>query len=150
MLWNAWGKGYKIGVIASPDHYSTHISYAMVYTLDTSRESIHDAICKRRTYGATDNIVLDFRIGEAFQGEATAASEPRRIRVRARGTDTIARIHLIRDASYIYKTEPGRAEVKFEFLNAQAGPGEHWYCVRVEQADGELAWSSPIWITLGR
>ena len=78
---------------------------AMVYTLDTSRESIHDAIRKRRTYGATDNIVLDFRIGEAFQGEATAASEPRRIRVRARGTDTIARIHLIRDASYIYKTD---------------------------------------------
>ncbi len=150
MLWNAWGKGYRIGVIASSDHYSTHISYAMVYTPDTSREAIHDAIRKRRTYGATDNIVLDFRMGGAFQGEAIAAAEPQRIRVRARGTDAIAAIHLIRDASYIYKTEPGRPEVEFEFLDAQAGPGEHWYYVRVEQADGELAWSSPIWITQGK
>jgi len=27
-----------------------------------------------------------------------------------------------------------------------AQPGQHWYYVRVEQEDGELAWSSPIWI----
>ncbi|MBL8223529.1 MAG: hypothetical protein JNL62_30130, partial [Bryobacterales bacterium] len=32
MVWNAWKKGYKLGVIASSDHFSTHISYAMVYT----------------------------------------------------------------------------------------------------------------------
>ena len=35
MLSVAWGKGYKLGVIASSDHFSTHISYACVYTDDT-------------------------------------------------------------------------------------------------------------------
>ena len=149
MVWNAWRKGYKLGVIASSDHYSTHISYAMVYTPDTSREAIHDSIRQRRTYGATDNIVLEFRMGEAFMGEAFAAAEPQRIRVRARGTDAISAIHLIRDAAYVYKAEPGRAEAEFEFIDAEAGPGDHWYYVRVEQADGELAWSSPIWVRQG-
>ena len=149
MLWNAWGKGYKIGVIASSDHYSTHISYAMVYTPDTSREAIHDSIRKRRTYGATDNIVLEFRMGDAFMGEEISAPEPQRILVRARGTSEIAAIHLIRDGKYVYKVEPGTAEVEFDFLDVEAPPGEHWYYVRVEQRDGELAWSSPIWMTQG-
>ena len=149
MLWNAWGKGYKIGVIASSDHYSTHISYAMVYTPNTSREAIHDSIRKRRTYGATDNIVLEFRVGDAFMGEEISAPEPQRILVRARGTAEIAAIHLIRDGQYVYKVEPGTAEVEFDFLDVEAPPGEHWYYVRVEQRDGELAWSSPIWMTQG-
>ena len=149
MLWNAWGKGYKIGVIASSDHYSTHISYAMVYTPNTSREAIHDSIRKRRTYGATDNIVLEFRVGDAFMGEEISAPEPQRILVRARGTAEIAAIHLIRDGQYVYKVEPGTAEVEFDFLDVEALPGEHWYYVRVEQRDGELAWSSPIWMTQG-
>jgi hypothetical protein len=34
----AWAKGYKLGVIASSDHFSTHISYAMVYTADPTRQ----------------------------------------------------------------------------------------------------------------
>ena len=150
MLWNAWSKGYKVGVIASSDHFSTHISYAMVYTPDTSREAIHDSIRMRRTYGATDNIVLDFRMGMALMGAEIVADEPQRIVVRARGTDKISAIHLVRDAAYIYKVEPGKQEAEFEYLDVDAGPGDHWYYVRVEQADGELAWSSPIWISQGR
>ena len=147
MFWNAWSKGYKIGVIASSDHFSTHISYAMVYTPDTSREAIHDSIRKRRTYGATDNIVLDFRMGDAFMGGETAASEPQRVTVRVRGTDAVAAVHLIRDGNYAYKVEPAKQEVEFDYLDVEAPPGDHWYYVRVEQADGELAWSSPIWIS---
>ena len=150
MIWNAWSKGYKIGVIASSDHFSTHISYAMVYTPDTSREAIHDSIRLRRTYGATDNIVLEFRVGSALMGAQIVADEPQRILVRARGTDKISAIHLVRDAAYIYKVEPGTPEAEFEYLDVEAGPGDHWYYVRVEQQDGELAWSSPIWISQGR
>jgi hypothetical protein len=37
--------------------------------------------------------------------------------------------------------------VNFEYVDREAPPGEHWYYVRIEQSDGELAWSSPIWVT---
>ncbi|MCP5113396.1 MAG: hypothetical protein GY953_21390, partial [bacterium] len=100
LVWNAWKKGYRIGVIASSDHYSTHISYAMVYTPGTLREQIFDAIKQRHTYGATDNIILEFWIGDHFMGEEFTATEPQKIRVRAIGTGPIAAIHLIRDANF--------------------------------------------------
>ena len=32
MVSNAWAKGYLLGVEASSDHGSTHISYTLVYT----------------------------------------------------------------------------------------------------------------------
>ena len=34
---NALAKGFKLGFIASSDHASTHLSYAMVYATDRSR-----------------------------------------------------------------------------------------------------------------
>ena len=40
----------KIGTIASSDHWSTHISYAMVFTEQPTREAIFEAIHKRHTY----------------------------------------------------------------------------------------------------
>jgi hypothetical protein len=146
MVWNAWKKGYKIGVIASSDHYSTHISYAMVYTPAQTRQAIFDSILKRRTYGATDNIVLEFWMGDHFMGEDFTASENQKIRVKAQGTGPIEAIHLIRDGKYIHKTSPGKAAADFEFRDNDPGKGQHWYYVRVEQKDGELAWSSPIWV----
>jgi hypothetical protein len=38
--------------------------------------------------------------------------------------------------------------VSFRFVDDTAKPGEsHYYYVRVEQTDGNLAWGSPVWIT---
>ena len=146
LVWNAWKKGYRIGVIASSDHYSTHISYALVYTPAATRQAIFDSILQRHTYGATDNIILEFWLGNHFMGDDFTASAKQTIRVKARGTGAIETVHLIRDAAYIYKWSPGKQDIDFEYRDNDAGAGEHWYYVRVEQANGELAWSSPIWV----
>jgi hypothetical protein len=146
LVWNAWKKGYRLGVIASSDHYSTHISYALVYTPAATRQAIFDSILKRHTYGATDNIILEFWLGDHFMGDDFTAAQKQTIRVKARGTAPIGTIHLIRDAAYIYKWAPGKMDVDFEYRDTSVGAGEHWYYVRVEQANGELAWSSPIWV----
>ena len=45
---------------------------------DASRQGILDAIRKRHTYGATDNIILDVRMGEHFMGDDFALSKPSR------------------------------------------------------------------------
>ena len=146
LVWNAWKKGYRLGVIASSDHFSTHISYAMVYTPRSNRKAIFDSLLRRRAYGATDNIILEFWLGDHFMGDDFAASEKQMVRVKARGTGPIQAIHLMRDGNYIYKAVPGRPEAEFQYLDQDAGSGEHWYYVRVEQENGELAWSSPIWV----
>ena len=145
---NALAKGYTLGTIASSDHYSTHYSYAMVYTSSFTREGILDAIRRRHTYGATDNIILDVRMGDHFMGDRFRASEPLPIRVKVRGTAGLDRVHIIRDGRVIHTHRPSAQEADFQFTDADsAGNGSsRYYYVRVEQTDGQVAWGSPIWV----
>ncbi len=147
LVWNAWKKGYRLGVVASSDHYSTHISYAMVYSPGSEREQIFESLKQRHTYGATDNIILEFWMGDHLMGDQFTAVDKQKIRVRAIGTGPIAAMRLIRDGQFIYQTEPNEREASFEYLDTEARRGQHWYYVRVEQENGEIAWSSPIWVT---
>jgi len=146
-VWNAWAKGYKLGVQASSDHWSTHISYACLLAEQLTRESLFDAIRKRHSYGATDNIILEFRAGDHLMGESFSSADAPRFTVRAIGTGTIKQIDVIKSRKFIYTTRPGAKQARFELTDQEFGPGEAWYYVRVLQEDGQLAWSSPIWIS---
>ena len=145
---NALARGYTLGTIASSDHYSTHYSYAMVYTSAFTREGILDAIRRRHTYGATDNIILDVRMGGHFMGDRFRASGAEPIRVRVRGTGEVARVHVLRDGQLAHTHRPDAQEADFEYIDTDfGGPGaSHYYYVRVEQADGQVAWGSPLWV----
>ncbi len=147
-IWEAWKKGVKIGVIASSDHSSTHLSHAFVYSADDSRAGIVEAIRRRKTYGATDNILLEYWIGDHFMGEEFTVSQMPEIRVKIRGTAAIAKVNLIRSGRYLTTVQPGKPDVEFRYRDFDAQPGSNWYYVRAEQADGHLAWSSPIWVNL--
>jgi hypothetical protein len=146
MVSNAWAKGYKLGITSSSDHGSTHISYSMVYTDDISRRGILEAIRKRHTYGAMDNIILDVRMGSHFMGDEFALSKAQPIKIKARGTKAIAKIVVIKDNQIVYTAEPKRQTVELEFLDKDSVAGRHFYYVRVQQDDQLLAWSSPFFI----
>ena len=150
-VWNAWAKGRRMGVIANSDHTSTHQSYACVYAPRLTREDIHGAIKKRLTFAATDNIVVKFEV-EGADGarkkmgeEAVAAAQPR-FAILVEGTDAIARLELIRSGRVVHTVSPGRTSASLDYLDNAAPDGESYYHVRVQQADGQLAWSSPIWV----
>ena len=81
----ALGKGYKLGFIASSDHRSTHVSYAAVYAEEPTREGIFRGLQSRHAYAATDNIVMDVRVGDAIMGDETTSSTRPEIRIAARG-----------------------------------------------------------------
>ena len=142
----ALDKGYKIGFIASSDHRSTHISYAAVYAEEPTREGIFRALQQRHAYAATDNIVVDVRIGDAIMGDATRTGDKPQVHVEVRGTGPIHKIQIIKDNTYVYSASPGVREVSFAFRDADATPGESYYYVRVQQEDGQMAWASPIWV----
>jgi hypothetical protein len=146
MVSNAWAKGYKLGITSSSDHGSTHISYSLVYTDDPSRQGVLNAIRKRHTYGAMDNIVLDVRMGERFMGDEFTLTAAQPIRVHARGTRAVARVDIVKDNKVIYSTQPNQQVVDFEFTDKGPVTGRHFYYVRVTQDDQMLAWSSPFFI----
>jgi hypothetical protein len=146
MMSNAWGKGYKLGIIAASDHFSTHISYALVYTDDFTRQGILDAIRKRHTYGATDNIVLEVRMGEHLMGDEFVMTKPLPMRIVARGTGGIATVDVIKDGKVIYSAAPEKQTVEFTHVDRGDISGRHYYYVRLLQKDGMIAWSSPMFV----
>jgi hypothetical protein len=150
-VWNAFEKGYKLGFQSSSDHVSTHWSYAVVFAEDTSRPAIIDAFKKRHCYAATDNILLDVRSGANFMGDTFTTRERPSLEILAAGTGPIARLHVIRNNKYIFSTEPRARDVKLVYKDDSAVPGNsYYYYVRVEQADGNLAWGSPMWVSYAR
>jgi hypothetical protein len=150
-LWNAWKKGYKLGVQASSDHVSTHTSYACVLAENGSREALVDAMRKRRTYAATANIILDYRVEAGgvtyLQGDILKAGAPPQISARIVGTAPLKEVVVIRDNEYVYSARPGEETYLLSFRETSLAPGEHYYYVRAEQTDGNVAWSSPVWVT---
>ncbi len=147
-LWKAWEKGVRIGVIASSDHVATHLSFAMVYSADPSRAGIVEAIRARRTYGATENILLEFSMGGHFMGEEFSARQVPEIKLRVRGAGTLSKVSVIRGGKYLAQFTPGSREYAATYRDTTSPAGSQYYYVRVEQTDGNLAWSSPIWVNL--
>ena len=150
-VWNAWAKGYKLGVQVASDHLSTHYSYACTIAEQFTREGLLAAMKLRHSYGATDNIVLDYRLRangrEYLQGDALAADGPFRLSVKVLGTSRIRQVDVIKNQEFVYTRQKLPADLEFEFEDARKGDGEDFYYVRVEQSDGNVAWSSPIWVT---
>jgi hypothetical protein len=54
---------------------------------------------------------------------------------------------IIKNNRYVYTVEPGKPESDFTFTDSEAATGEAYYYVRVLQYDGQVAWSSQIWVT---
>ncbi|MBI1353013.1 MAG: DUF3604 domain-containing protein [Acidobacteria bacterium] len=150
-VWNAWEKGYKIGVQASSDHLSTHISYSCTIAEEFSRDGLIAAMKQRHNYAATDNIILDYRLRdgskEYLQGDiVTAAGRKPQLAVKVIGTAPIRQIDIIRGKEFVYTVQNQGPEVDLTFVDNDPPSGESYYYVRVQQANDEMAWSSPIWV----
>ncbi|MBK5291520.1 MAG: hypothetical protein JJE04_07595 [Acidobacteriia bacterium] len=140
--------GYKLAFQASSDHISTHMSYCNVLAADKTRESVLEGFQKRHVYGATDNILAEFGSGSYIMGDAFQTNVPPELYVKLSGTAPFAKVHLIKDNQYVYTTQPGKAKVEFRWRDASPVAGKtSYYYVRGEQADGEVVWVSPMWIT---
>ncbi len=149
--WDALRKGYKIGVQASSDHWSTHISFAMILAEDFTRESMFAALKARHAYGATDNIVLDFQaedeMGRRYiMGDIVDSGHAPRLFIRAIGTDRIKQFVIVKNQEIIYTGHPNQDEFTAEYTDRNFEPGANYYYIRVVQNDGQVAWSSPIWV----
>lgn len=151
---NAFAKGYRFAFESSSDHGSTHISYAMVYAEDFSREGILKAMQKRHTYGATDNIIAETHCTAAdgtvqMMGDEFKVKGAPAIDIKLIGTMPFAKITIVKDNEEVQVTTPNQKEVHFTWTDPkpQAGKTSYYY-IRGEQTNSELVWCSPMWITL--
>jgi hypothetical protein len=139
-------KGFRIGFESSSDHWSTHISYTVVLAEKYDREGIIAAMRKRHCYAATDNIVLDVQSGPHLMGDEFKTGEPPSLEMHVIGTGPLARIDVLRDSAVVETMKPDGNEYRGKWTDPKPAAGRHYYYVRVEQKDGELAWASPLWV----
>jgi hypothetical protein len=148
--WPALAKGYKLGFIASSDHLSTHVSYACIIAEELTPENLMEAIRKRRTYAATDNIILDIKYagsdGEHLMGEEFESKTPVQIKSRIIGTGDLLQVDIIKNNAIVKTYTPNGAAFDFVYTDNQDSDNCYYY-VRVIQKNGEMAWGSPAWIT---
>ncbi len=147
-------KGYRLSFESSSDHRSTHISYALVYAESASRQGIFEAMKKRHTYAATENIVADFRCRDSqgkdhFMGDEFTTSRAPEFQIKLMGTAPFKKVFIVKDDEYVSVTSPGEQNVAFTWTDPKPSIGKtSYYYVRGEQEDGELVWISPMWITV--
>jgi hypothetical protein len=148
-------KGYKFSFESSSDHNSTHISYALVYAENHSREAVIKAMKQRHTYAATDNIVADYRCTaggkEYMMGDEFIASEAPKLALKLHGTAPFAKVVWVKDDVEVVTETPDKQQVESTWTDPNPTPGKTSYVyVRGEQKDGQLVWVSPMWITMGK
>ena len=159
---HALEKGVRTGFIASADHSFGHpgddfwwglSSYngglAAVYASSLTREGVWDALWQRRCYATTRaRILLEVEINGRPMGEELSVDrgDARHISVSAYGTDVIEKVEIIKNARVLYERSGRELDVEFSHVDKEADRRTDYYYIHVKQADGEHAWSSPVWV----
>jgi hypothetical protein len=146
--------GWRVGTDGSQDKHNAtwgdgpHWTVALAKQL--SRRGILEALRARRTYSTWDrNMRLEFVVDGEDMGAAISRPAGRLpCIVDARDPDAgerITRIDLIVDGRTGTSVSPGAAAYHWR-TRAALGRGRHYVFVRVTEADGNVARSSPVWV----
>jgi len=159
-------RGMRFGFVGGSDSHRRGPglggALVAVYAKTLTREALFEALKHRRCYATTGaRIWVDFRVeGRMMGSELTSRGSPH-ITLQTVGTTPIQRVDLIRNGQTIHTASGNGLELRFEYDDESLPEGTSYYYVRVQQegtmvsypsniapARGNLAWSSPIWITL--
>jgi len=129
----------------SPVRYPAGLT--AVYASSLEREAIWEALMARRVYATTGKrILLDFRLNGLPMGSICKDSGGREMSVRVHACSPLDRIDIYRNGRGIHTHYTDALDVGFDFEDRECPAGSCFYLVKVTQIDGEMAWSSPIWV----
>ena len=115
---------------------------------DLDRSSLIEALRNRRTYATTGaRILLDFTAAGLPMGAIGTAQEVKCC-AKVHGVEPIRLIEIIKDGGVAWSEEFDNLDVAINWQDPESPRDEHYYYLHVVQADGHMAWSSPIWIGL--
>lgn len=125
--------------------------YTCVYAKENSRQAIFDAIKLRHTYAATDNIIADVtsRNGDKIQmmGDDFMTKETPALVVNFIGTGPFKKVSVVKDGVEVHVVKPNSKNANFIWKDSRSESNKtSCYHVRGEQDNGEIVWTSPMWI----
>jgi len=161
----ALARGYRVGFISDTDTHASRPGSDLagdlwvrqggitaVFARSLDRCSLFEALRRRRCYGTSGRrIIVRFWVNDAFMGEEIGLEHPgekKLVRFQVEGTADLAQVAVVRDNSVIYETSADGPSLSSEYVDETRTEGTAFYYLRVVQADGEMAWASPIWVSV--
>lgn len=149
---DAWARDLHLGVVAGSDcHRGAHeFLLTGLYADALTPDAVWQALWDRRSFATTNGkrVVVEFTADGYPLGSRYATDAPPRICATVRGTAPLARVELWKQGE-LWRTEEGRGrmEVTLDHRDEDEPVRPNtMYGLRVFQADGTVAWSSPIWV----
>lgn len=163
-------QGHRAGFVGTSDSHRRNPGLGGgltgIYATELTPDAILEAYRAHRVFATSGSrMVLEARANGALMGQESNAGKDVRLTLRVIGTRPIRRATLIRDGVdlKIMTAAGGARTADFEYVDSAPPPGVHWYYWRVEQegssrhyggnvstALGHLAWSTPIWVQVGK
>jgi hypothetical protein len=154
--------GYRPGVLGGSDCHAGHPGYTdwlrhvraywcgltAVQAPELTADAVWEALSARRCYATTGSrIIMDFRAGDACMGSEITLQRgaERTLSIQVVGEDALRRVTVIKNGEPRFIL-PGDGQVlEVDVTDGEGTDAPAFYYLRVEQDDGEMAWSSPIW-----
>lgn len=158
---DALAKGYRLGFLGSTDGHDGHPGLAhlagacggltAILTDDLTREGVRDALRARRTYATSGpRIYIEFSLGANGMGSVvprpTRGEPPLHYRASVIGTAPLESLELIKNGA-VWARWAASEEIEQATVIEPDEARRARDCVylRVVQADGHVAYTSPIW-----
>jgi hypothetical protein len=151
---DGWAAGHRLGIIGVSDTHTSQPGVAItgVYAERLDRESILDALRNKRTFGTTsftytaDKIAVEFKVNGHIMGSEIEAFSAPEIFVDVEGTDTIDTIDVYRDYGTTIYQHPGDDLIETFTIVDDDFSESCFYWVFVQQRNGAIAYTSPVWV----
>ena len=164
LIHNTLNTGRRLGFTGGTDSHRRNPGFCGaltgIYATDLTSEALVEGVRRRRTVATTGSMIaMDFRVGDAFIGDDVSAQGPIPIRVHVSAPRPIESIAVIRDGEIVAKrNDVGATEGELAFDDTPTA-GSHWYYAQaklygdvpklpsnVVVAEGNHAWTSPVWV----
>ncbi len=117
-----------------------------IWSEGLTREAVFDALRKRRVFATTNvRVVLRFSVNGHPMGSEIRIDGERVLAVEASSECPLARIEIVRNGKVLAGRQPGERTVTWEVKDGGERATD-WYYARLSRQDGQMAWSSPIWV----
>ena len=110
------------------------------------RKNLIYSLRNRKIYATTgDRILIDFNLSGYKMGEI-GKTDRVIITSEIHGCEKIKEINVIRNGKTIYKEKYDKMDIDFKFEDKKVEKRNYYYYIKVVQKNGEIAWTSPIWV----
>jgi hypothetical protein len=159
---HAIARGCKVGMVAGTDNHEARPGQMDggwgdspggmigVWARELTREAVFEALYNRHCYGVSNmsRMIVEFRINGALMGSelTLSATQGRELTITVHGTQPIREVQIIKNGKPWVFLRGGESRSHCAITDDEVPTLCDSYYVRIVQIDGEIAWTSPIWI----